>query len=292
MIWYLLYFAPLAIAIYYVIKPEKKDKRIKGKNILIIGGSSGLGFSFVKILTNQGNLVTGTSRDAEYVQQKNEEGSYRFMVLDVCDESTFERRETEYDYIFYCTGLSRPGQYENRTTDDFIISINTNYLGMIKVLKHYSIVNKKPFDFIMIGSTLALFPMVGYSTYSPTKSAMLSFFYSTYDEFKKRDIKLHLFNPSNMQTRGFQRENKLKDQYNIQLESIFNIYSPEDCAKHFLEHINSRKVIVMDFFTYLCQIRYECEKIIDYFMFPLAVIVVCFSKLMTRLYYKFFFSKD
>lgn len=289
MILCIIYFSPLFIALYSIFSFRKAKKQITRSKVLVVGGSSGLGFSFLKILKKLGNHVVGTSRDPQYISDKNEEGVYQFIQLDVCDESTFEQGDTNYDYIFYCTGISLPGGFDIRTVDDHMLCTNTNYMGMIKVLKHYTKINKKPFHFTMIGSTLALFELPGYSTYTPTKSAIVSFFYSTYNEFLKKNIRLHLFNPTNMQTKGFERENQIKDAYNVQIENLFNTMSPEDCAEYFLDNMFYRKVVVTDYFTYLCQIRHDCEKPIDYFLFPLAVIIVFLSKVFTTLIYKLYY---
>ncbi|KAF9764181.1 3-ketodihydrosphingosine reductase TSC10 [Nosema granulosis] len=286
MILFLIYFSPLIIAIYSLIDTRKTNKKIYGKKILVIGGSSGLGYSFLRILKKLGNNVTGTSRDMDYIDEKNEDGLYKFIQLDVCKDSTFEKGPTDYDFIFYCTGACIPGDFDDRTAEDHILMTNTNYIGMIKVLKHYSNVNSKPFHFSMVGSTLALFQIPGYSTYTPTKSAILSFFYTTYKEFKRKKIRLHLFNPSNMKTKGFERENRIKDEYNKLLEKFLNTMSPDECAEYFLENMFYRKVVVTDYFTYFCQIRHECEKFVDYLFFPISIVVVFAAKMLCGIFYK------
>lgn len=285
LIWY---FLPITIALNYIFAVKTKKQKIYNKNILIIGGSSGLGYSFAKIFSLSINRVWATSRNLNVINEMNKSSLINYFHCDVFDTDTFEKGLTDYDIIFYCTGLALPGNFVKISVKDYELCASTNYLGMIKILKHYTEINKKPFDFVMIGSTLTVFPIQGYSTYSPSKSAMLSFFYTTYEELKKMNIRLHFFSPSNMQTRGFELENTTKPDFTKQIESYSLVYNPDDCALYFIKKFMDRKIITMDWFTYFCQIRFECEKAIDYLWFPVAVIVVFAAKVFIRFFYKYY----
>jgi 3-dehydrosphinganine reductase len=285
LIWY---FLPISIALNYIFAIRTKREKIYNKNILIIGGSSGLGYSFAKIFSLSLNRVWATSRDDTLIREMNRSSFINFFHCDVFDTDTFEKETTEYDIIFYCTGLSLPGYFTKKSVKEFELCANTNYLGMIKILKHYTKINKKPFDFVMIGSILTVFPLQGYSTYCPSKSAMLSFFYSTYEELKMMNIKLHFFSPSNMQTHGFEIENTMKPFFTKAVEKFSHVYDPDECAFYFINKFKDRKVITIDLFTYFCQIRFECEKLVDYLLFPVAVAVVFVAKLFVRYLYKYF----
>lgn len=278
----------MCIAINYIFaKREKKDK-IYNKNILIIGGSSGLGYALADVLTRRSNYVTATSRDIKFIKTNNECGKIKFIYCDVFDSATFEIKKTNYDMIFYCTGLSIPGKISSTPYNDYKICAETNYLGMIKILKHYININKKPLDFVLIGSTLATFPLQGYSTYSPTKTALLSFFFSSYDELKKMKVYLHFFSPSNMNTRGFEIENTTKLNFTKAIEKLHPVYNPEICANYFLNKFQNRKIIVMDWFTYFYLIRYNCENFLDYILFPVSIFVVFFTNIFVSILYKIF----
>lgn len=279
---------PLFIAINYIFAKREKKEKIYNKNILIIGGSSGLGYAFANVLTTQSNNVTATSRNKNFIKTNNEISKIKFIHCDVFDSTTFEKEKTIYDIIFYCAGLSVPGNISSTSFNEYKICAETNYLGMIKILKHYINRNKKPFDFVLIGSTLATFFLQGYSTYSPTKTALHSYFFSSYDELKKINVNLHFFSPSNMNTRGFNIENTTKLNFTKAIEKLHPVYDPEICANYFLKNFQSRKIIVMDWFTYFHYIRYNCEKIIDYLLFPFSIFIVFFTNFFVHILYKVF----
>lgn len=284
-LWYCL---PLLIALNYIFAKRTSKDKIYNKKVLIIGGGSGLGRSLAYKLNGSFNKVTITSRNTNLIEEVNSTTNFEVFYCDVFDDSSFEKTKTKYDIIFYCTGLAIPGPVNKLNLTDFNICEGTNYLGMIKILKNYVEYNIKPFDFIMIGSTLSTFPLRGYAAYSPTKSAMLSFFYTTYEEFSKMGVKLHFFSPPNMQTRGFEIENESKPTYTKTVESFFTVYDPDDCAAYLIQNFRNRKIITIDWFTYFCHIKFECEKVVDYFWFPVAVVVVYLAKTTTRLLSKMF----
>ncbi|WUR02221.1 3-ketodihydrosphingosine reductase [Vairimorpha necatrix] len=279
---------PIVIILNYIFAKQTKRTKIYNKKVLIIGGGSGLGESLAHKLNIGFNKVTITSRDQNLIDEINTCTNMKAFYCDVFDDSSFENVLTDYDIIFYCTGLSIPASLNKSSVKSFELCEGTNYLGMIKILKNYISLNKKPFDFIMIGSTLATFPLEGYSTYSPSKSAMLSFFYSTYRELKNMGVNLHFFSPPNMQTRGFDIENRTKPKYAKTIESIFRVYDPDDCANFLIENFQNRKIITIDWFTYFCHIRFDCEKMIDYLFFPVSIIVLWCAKTFTAISYNIF----
>lgn len=272
----------LIMVMSYALVKSRGTHEIKEKRILVIGGSSGLGLAFAKILKKKGNDVTVTSRNMERLQTLRNEWGFEIEVLDVCDFSEVPGQATEYDYIFCCAGASYPSYFNKQAFKVFEKTMNTNYLGTVGALKHYSSVNKRPFSFIMIGSTLALFTFPGFSSYSPSKAALLSFFYTVYDEMKRAGIDLHFYNTASIMTPGYERENETKPAYTKSIENMGMPSSAEERAAVFLNNMNKRKVVASDIFTYLCQIRMDCERFMDYIMFPTAIAVVFISKTYVR----------
>jgi 2-hydroxycyclohexanecarboxyl-CoA dehydrogenase len=71
------------------------DLRLSGKIAVVIGGSSGIGASSVKLLANEGVLVSSWDRDPKLV-----EGAVRFQKVDVTDLAMIEAawRDTEIEF--------------------------------------------------------------------------------------------------------------------------------------------------------------------------------------------------
>lgn len=264
--------------IFYTVLRRYRTCEIKNKDVLIIGGSSGLGLALAKILRKGGNTITITSRSIERLRLLRKKWGFEIKVMDVGGLGETSERETTYDYIFCCAGVSYPSYFTDQPLEMFERTINTNYLGTVSALKHYSVVNKKPFRFIMIGSTLSLFTFPGFSSYSPSKSALLSFFYTVYDEMKKLGIILHFYNTASIKTPEYKRENETKPSYTKSIDDMASPSSAEERASLLLTNMMRRRVVTSDIFTYLFQIKMDCECIIDYILFPIAVVVVFISK--------------
>ncbi|KAH9410633.1 dehydrogenase [Ordospora pajunii] len=250
---------------------------IKDKHVLIVGGSSGLGLAFAKILKKAGNTVTITSRSIEKLAALEKEWGFRTKMMDVgCIGTCLD--STAYEYIFCCAGIAHPSYFIDQPFDRFQESISTNYLGTVAVLSHYARVNKRPFAFIMVSSTLSLFTFPGFGSYSPSKAALVSLFYTVRDEMEKLGIYLYIYNTASILTPGYIRENATKPSYTRSIEEMSVPCSAEQRAMTFLNAMHTRRAVPSDTFTYLCQIRHDCECMIDYLLFPVAVVVVCASK--------------
>ncbi|UYI26311.1 short chain dehydrogenase [Encephalitozoon cuniculi] len=269
------------VAIYFMIGYSARHGiSIRGRKILIIGGSSGLGLAFARILKEAGNDVTVTSRSMKKLEALQRRWGLKTQVLDVNAADVPE--PTDFDYIFCCAGVSYPSYFIDQPLEVFEETANTNYLGTVAMLKHYAAVNKKPVKFIMIGSTLALLTFPGFSSYSPSKTALLSLFYTVRDEMGKIGVELYLYNTASILTPGFERENRAKPAYTRAVEGMVSPSSAEKRATAFLNGMKERRVVTSDVFTYLCQIRLECECFIDYILFPIAVAVVFASRTYVR----------
>ncbi|ADM12595.1 putative short chain dehydrogenase [Encephalitozoon intestinalis ATCC 50506] len=279
-----LIFVALAIA-YFAVRLGTTHE-IKNKKILVIGGSSGLGLAFARVLKKEGNNVTITSRSMERLVPLGKKWGFETKVLDI--NVVGGQESTDFDYIFCCPGVSYPAYFVDQPLETFQDTMSTNYLGTVAMLKHYAEVNKKPFKFVMIGSTLVLLTFPGFSSYSPTKTALLSLFCTVRDEMERQGVELYLYNTASILTPGFERENKTKPSYTKAIEEMVPPSSAEERAVAFLIGMKKRRMVASDVFTYLCQIRFECECLIDYILFPVSVAVV----FIVRAYVKWRFMAE
>ncbi|ORD98224.1 TSC10 [Hepatospora eriocheir] len=175
-----------------------------------------------------------------------------------------------------------------RVNIDSSLTSNINYIGMVNVIRYFLAKSDSKCTFILFSSTTAYYPLCGYDSYTPPKSALNSLFYILDQEYHSNDkIHFKLFNSGNMKSKSYEQENLTKPVFTKNVECISSCSTPEHSAKYLLKHINDRKVISYDWFSYFLAIKNECELLIDYVLFPLAILVVFCVKLRTKRLMKF-----
>ncbi|KAM0680069.1 3-dehydrosphinganine reductase [Glugoides intestinalis] len=196
--------------------------------------------------------------------------------------------EESFDYVFYLPGIAYPGYFKDQEATVYDKQINLNFLGMIKSLYKFKPSSQCKLTFVMACSTAALFPLPGYASYSPSKAAMHSFFETAHNELVREGIRLKILYCCSMKTPGLRKENESKPEFTKRIEYSNTVADPDIIAKYFIDNMEDRSALAYDWFTYFCLIRNRCECAIDYFLFPVAVLIIFIS----RVYVNYSFRKD
>lgn len=107
------------------------------KNILIIGGSKGIGNAILNQQLNNNNLVHNISRNAPEISNPN----FKQYSLNVLTE-TLPDIET-LDALIYCPGSINLKPIGSLSIDDFKNDFEVNVLGAVKAIQKYLPVLKK-----------------------------------------------------------------------------------------------------------------------------------------------------
>lgn len=106
------------------------------KNILIIGGSKGIGNAIIKQLIDTNNIIN-ISRSTPALSHKN----LRHISADVLED---ELPEIEaIDTLIYCPGSINLKPISRLSLDDFKADFDINVLGAVKSIQHYLPILKK-----------------------------------------------------------------------------------------------------------------------------------------------------
>ncbi len=173
---------------------KKARKYFENKNVLITGGSSGIGFSIAQELMQMGASVCLLARN----QEKLEEAKHKLQVLAVKPQQTVEILSADVadterlceiipaylkdnppvpDVLINAAGVARPGYVEELDLDIFKWTMDIDYHGtvtMTKLLLPYFL-ERGSGHIVNFSSLAGVLGVFGYTAYSGAKFAVRGF---------------------------------------------------------------------------------------------------------------------
>jgi NAD(P)-dependent dehydrogenase (short-subunit alcohol dehydrogenase family) len=130
---------------------------MEGKNIMVVGGSSGIGLELVKILAAKNYSVSVGSRTAPNL---NGVSNVSHFHLDVSSDSLEFDLPAELHGLAYCPGTINLRPFQRLAEEDFLQDYRINLLGAVKVIQGCLPKLRKP----KTGSSIVLFSTVAVQT--------------------------------------------------------------------------------------------------------------------------------
>ena len=175
------------------------------KVVLITGASSGIGKAIGEFLAAKGYRVYGTSRNPKE-QEKN---GIKFLALDVTKVETIEQavekilqQEKRIDYLVNNAGMGITGPIEETPDEEIRKVFDTNYFGVINVIKAVLPAMRSQKDgFIINITSIAGYMGLPYrGIYSATKGALELTTEAFRMELKEFNIKMTNIAPGDFAT--------------------------------------------------------------------------------------------
>jgi len=206
-------------------------KHIYGKNVLLTGGSSGIGMATAELFAKCGYTVYSASRNPKNVRRVFDGGGEIIPVtLDVRDIESVKRAtesiltQSDTGIVIHCAGvgIACAGEEFNETAINDLM--DTNFNGVLRVnnyvLPH---LRKRGSGLcIIVGSVGGVFPIPFQSYYCASKAALDLYSASLGMELHKYGVKVSLVMPGDTNT-GFTGARK----YEIDESSPYY----EDCVR-------------------------------------------------------------
>lgn len=175
---------------------------LKGKNILLVGATGGIGARTVKLLAASGaNLFLAGRNEAKLkeVAELNQIPIERTFVLDISKpenvtalKEKYDQQFTSIDILVNAAGIGIIKPMDTLTEADFMQTINDNLYGPFLLVKAFLPGMKavKKGLIINIPGVLGKVPMAGAAAYSASKYGLVGMMQSIREELKRTDIRI------------------------------------------------------------------------------------------------------
>lgn len=233
------------------------DANFSKKNIVITGGSSGIGKALVTKLIDYGANVWILSRDEDKILKLKDEivqnsGNIHYFLVDVQDHrkileisNNFSQNNIKIDGLINSAGAAHPLEFEKTEIQVFHRMMDLNYFGTVHTV-HAFAQNMTEGSFIVnISSMAGIIGVYGYSAYGASKFAVRGFTDVIRSELKIKNIHVSIVYPPNTDTPGFINENKIKPALTKKIEGSANLVSPARVADEILKGIKNKKYLII-----------------------------------------------
>ena len=174
---------------------------LKGKKVLLIGASGGIGTRLTKLLTGSGAIVFITGRNQDKLAAAGEQAgipSNRQFLLDLTNETAvFDtiaaiQQDGPVDILINAAGIGIIKSMDTLTTEDFIKTLQVNLIGSFWVTKAIlpAMKEAKKGLIIHIPGVLGKVPMAGAAAYSASKYGLVGMMQSIREELKRTEIRI------------------------------------------------------------------------------------------------------
>ena len=183
---------------------------VKGKNIIVTGGSLGIGKETAKSLVEKGANVLITGRSEERLQNAKLYTNADILEFDIADfdnltqnaKKCLEILDNRVDVLINNAGIGVRASVEELNIDDFLKVFNVNVFGLSLFTKEIIplLKAKKSGTIINIGSTASLKGYKNGSIYSSSKFAVRCLTQCWQAELRPFNIRVSQVNPSEVTT--------------------------------------------------------------------------------------------
>ncbi|MDQ1088909.1 MULTISPECIES: SDR family NAD(P)-dependent oxidoreductase [unclassified Siphonobacter] len=183
-----------------------------GKNVIITGGTTGIGFATAKAFIESGANVWITGRNAENLQKASNQIQSPKLTTVVSDtsqlagiaalEQAFAKTGNKLDVLFLNAGIGVFEPIIEVTEANFDSQFNTNVKGHFFTLQQFIPHLADGASVLFTSSTAATAANLGTSIYSATKGALNKIAQIAANELADRKIRVNIISPGPITTPG------------------------------------------------------------------------------------------
>jgi 3-dehydrosphinganine reductase len=234
---------------------------LRDKNVVVTGGSYGIGKEIARAFLAQGANVFVVARGQEKLRACEEELRKEFPGRNVrgyrADVSEKEEIKAVMDEIaaegggiqvlVNNAGIVIPGYFQDLPIEDFEKVMRTNYLGAVYATKAAlpHLLRNRESAVTFTSSPAGIKGLFGYSTYSPTKAALIALAEVIRAELGSRGLRVCVLCPPDTDTPGFQEEIRVRPRETEAIAGSAPPRSPREVAECFMRGFKKGKFLVL-----------------------------------------------
>jgi short-subunit dehydrogenase len=175
---------------------------IKGKNVLLIGATGGIGSKTAKLLASSGANLFLAGRNAEKLAEVADSinvPNTQYFALDIADAAQVQQLKekfftafTSIDILVNAAGIGIIKTMDTLSEEEFMKTIHANLYAPFLLVKAFLPAMKevKKGLIINIPGVLGKVPMAGAAAYSASKYGLVGMMQSVREELKRTDIRI------------------------------------------------------------------------------------------------------
>jgi NAD(P)-dependent dehydrogenase (short-subunit alcohol dehydrogenase family) len=212
------------------------------KNVVITGGSTGIGLATAKAFIKAGANVWITGRSADNLQKASTEVNSPKLTTVVSDTSSLAgiailekvivESGNKLDVLFLNAGIATFAPIEQVTEADFDAQFNTNVKGYFFTLQKLIPHLADGSSVIFTSSTVATASNSGASVYSATKGAVNKIAQIAANELSGRKIRVNIVSPGPVATPGLEKALSAEEKEHMATATALQrLGNPDEIAK-------------------------------------------------------------
>ena len=233
---------------------------VKGKVVLITGGSSGIGLATAVVFAQQGATVWLLARDPQKLAtawakvKEAGDGSGGILSADVTQPEQVNQavqhviqKSCRLDILINNAGITYPGYVHEIPLEIYHQLMDVNYFGCVHMVKAVlpEMMYRRSGYIVIVSSAAGFINGFGYAAYGATKFAVSGFSQALRAEMKPYGIRVSVVFPCDTDTPQLAYENEFKPPETRALAAIAKVMQPEAVAKTILKGVQRRQYRIL-----------------------------------------------
>jgi len=254
-------------------------------NVLITGGSSGIGKELAKLLAREGSNVAILGRNQQRLSEARNEieanRSDKEQIIEIfqADVTNYQQMDEVVrklaeagrlpDLLINSAGIVYADYFEKIPLDEFKRVMEIDYFGTLNAIRAVlpSMLSRGKGHIVNLSSAAGYVGVFGYAAYTPAKFAVTGLSEVLRQELKPHGITVSMVCPPDTKTPQLEQELKMRPEETSAINSGASVMTATEVARVILKGIRSKKFIILPGFmnklTYLLNktplVRWICD---------------------------------